>query len=119
MLDAATEFLHQELDAWVSQIPSHLWGCGIPARECGYERRLYLQLRLQYYEALLALDSRWLYPSSTFPEAPDHQRREACTRCVCTAKMILESYDGVSVADFLVNRQVPWLAPSCHSSRIS
>ena len=104
-LETAAEFLHQQLDAWVSQIPGPLWGGGIPAYKRGFERRLYLQLRLQYYEALLALDSRWLYPESTFPDRLNQQRSQACKRCVRTAKMILESYDGVCVADILANRQ--------------
>ncbi|MCJ1439407.1 hypothetical protein MMC27_008801 [Xylographa pallens] len=118
-LDTATEFLHQQVDAWVSQLPPHLWSRGIPARERGHERRLFLQLHLQYYEVLLALDSRWLYPPSTFSKAPDQQRSQACKRCVSTAKMILESYESVRVADFLVNRQVPWRSPHIAAFRRS
>ncbi|RFU25774.1 hypothetical protein B7463_g10567, partial [Scytalidium lignicola] len=103
-LDRVAGFLHQQLDAWTSEIPDELWSKDIPGHNQIYHRRMHLQLRLQYYEALLALDSLFLHPRNIESEDLNEHRNQGLKQCVQTAKTVLEDYEAVQIADFLVNR---------------
>ncbi|KAM0306071.1 hypothetical protein ACHAO8_010898 [Botrytis cinerea] len=101
-LETVTDFLRQKIEAWNPETPRPM--NDIPGHEEFSERRIYFQLRLQYYEALLSLDSLGLNHQSTTSEVLDEQRDRVFKRCVKTAKMILDDYNCVEVVDILVNR---------------
>ncbi|TGO32571.1 hypothetical protein BHYA_0306g00140 [Botrytis hyacinthi] len=79
-LETVAEFLRQKIEAWNPETPRSM--NDIPGHEEFSERRIYFQLRLQYYEALLSLDSLGLNHQSITSDVLDEQRERVFKRAL-------------------------------------